>query len=133
MALTLWVGALWAIGYIAVPLLGERLADPALTAALTEQLYSVVAYLGLACGLFLIFTQVLRTHPWWRNWRLWLVGAMWLLTALNEFVLREWLPAAGSGVHLVVSFLGLALVGFGLQPEQPPSQGFPTINVGRKR
>ncbi|WP_193222170.1 DUF4149 domain-containing protein [Alkalilimnicola sp. S0819] len=132
LALTLWVGCLWAVGYISVPLLQAELPPP-VAQALAERLYETAAYLGLACGLFLLFTQVAATRPWWRNWRLWLITLMWLGAVLNAFVLSRWLPGAVSGVHLAMSLLSLALAGFGLRADTPAAGGggFPDIKPGR--
>ena len=42
LALTAWVGALWAIGYIAAPLLFAHLADRATAGSLAGSMFSVV-------------------------------------------------------------------------------------------
>ena len=80
--LTLWVGAIWAIGYIAAPTLFAMLDDRALAGVLAGRLFSIVSYLGLVCGGLLLIGQILHgTAGWRRNWRLWLIVAMLGLVA----------------------------------------------------
>lgn len=59
LALTAWVGALWAIGYIAAPLLFANLADRATAGSLAGSMFSVV-WLGLGCGSYLLLFMLVR-------------------------------------------------------------------------
>lgn len=124
--LTLWVGSLWAIGYIAAPVLFSVLDDRATAGRLAGEMFTATAVLGLLCGGFLLMLQWLR-RPSPRNWRLWVIAAMVLITALGEFALRPLMSAAGGAefgrlhgfsqlLFLAVSLLGLGLVAFGLEP-----------------
>ena len=60
LALTAWVGALWAIGYIAAPLLFANLADRATAGSLAGSMFSVVNWLGLGCGSYLLLFMLVR-------------------------------------------------------------------------
>ncbi len=52
---TLWVGSLWAIGYIAVPVLFAELRENRMMAGmLAGQMFTITAYVGLACAGYLL-------------------------------------------------------------------------------
>jgi dipeptide/tripeptide permease len=127
--LTLWVGGLWTVGYIAAPVLFASLDEPVLAGFLAGQMFTAVAYLSLVCGGGLLLFQLLRPSAGRRfHWRLWLIVAMLLLIAIGEFLVRPAMAAAAASefarlhgiaqvVYLAVSLLGLALVGFGTRPQ----------------
>jgi hypothetical protein len=71
-SITLWVGALWAIGYIAAPTLFYHLPDRQLAGNLAGQMFVLVAYIGMACGFYLLIhrltkfgTQALKQAFFW--------------------------------------------------------------------
>lgn len=84
--LTLWVGALWSIGYLAVPTLFASLDDRVLAGMLAGRMFSVLSYLGLVCGVLLL------AGHWWRQrclgWRGALLCVMLVLVAVGEFWLQ---------------------------------------------
>ncbi|MEO1767924.1 DUF4149 domain-containing protein [Thiobacter aerophilum] len=89
-AVVLWVGSLWAIGFIAAPTLFSALSDRQLAGMLAGRMFTVTAYLGMACGVYLLLYRLIA-H-----------GA----AALRQLVF--W---------VVLAMLGLTLVGhFGIQP-----------------
>ncbi|HTN95328.1 MAG TPA: DUF4149 domain-containing protein, partial [Gallionella sp.] len=45
---TAWVGGLWAVGYLAVPVLFYAQPDRQLAGMLAGKMFSLVAYLGMA-------------------------------------------------------------------------------------
>jgi hypothetical protein len=134
-AVTLWVGGLWAIGYGAAPTLFATLNDRALAGELAGRLFAVMAWIGIGCAAYLLLFLMLR-----RGWGalksgvFWLVLAMLALTAAGHFgiqpilaqlkaeaiprsvmesVLRNRFVAwhgVSSGLYLIQSLLGLALV-----------------------
>lgn len=130
--LTLWVGSLWAIGYLAVPMAFAQLGDVTLAGNYAGKLFSAVNFLGLGCGTVLIISKfisigVLVT----KLWRFWVVIVMLLLTMIFSFYLQpeiatikqlawqsdESLVARFSFFHTIsknlyflVSLLGLTLV-----------------------
>ncbi|NOT16913.1 MAG: DUF4149 domain-containing protein [Sulfuriferula sp.] len=57
-AITLWVGGLWAIGYNAAPVLFTQLADKQLAGNLAGSMFVVIAYIGMACGLYLLMYRI---------------------------------------------------------------------------
>jgi hypothetical protein len=85
--LTLWVGGLWVSGFIVAPLLFAGLESRALAGALAGNLFSIMSYIGLACGtLLLAFAWLRRKHQATR-WSLWVIMMMLALVILGEFVL----------------------------------------------
>lgn len=134
-AITLWVGGLWAIGYLAAPLLFATLPDRVLAGVAAGRLFAGIAWIGLACALLLLGLRALRNGgPVLRDRQSWLVAAMLALTLGGHFGVQpvlqrlkdEVAPApvmesrnreafgrwhgVSSGIYLVQSLLGLALV-----------------------
>ena len=58
--LTLWVGGLWAIGYIAAPTLFAMLDDRKLAGALAGQMFHIISYIGLVCGTLLFISLLYK-------------------------------------------------------------------------
>jgi hypothetical protein len=54
LAAALWWGSLSAIGFLAVPLLFQNAATPAVAGGLAAKLFSAQCWLGVACGLFVL-------------------------------------------------------------------------------
>lgn len=131
---TLWVGALWAIGYLAVPLLFAHLDDRLLAGALAGRMFTALSYVGLVAGLVLLVTIVLRRGADWRRSRLAMVALMLVMVVIGEFVIQPIMAdlklqglAAGSAeaarfavwhgiasmIYLINSLLGLVVVVLG--------------------
>lgn len=86
LAVTLWVGALWAIGYISAPSLFASLGDRSLAGTLAGNQFAVVAWLGMACGAYLLAYMLFREGM--RALRMaafWLVFVMLLLVLAGHF------------------------------------------------
>lgn len=133
--LTLWVGALWAIGYLAVPTLFALLDDRILAGMLAGRMFTLVSYLGLVCGMLLLLGTVVRQgRGVLRSVRGWLLLVMLLLVAVGEFGLQPLMAqlkaqglAEGSAqaaqfarlhglasvLYLINSVCGLLLIGAG--------------------
>ncbi|MDS4014416.1 MAG: DUF4149 domain-containing protein [Candidatus Accumulibacter sp.] len=86
-ALTFWVGGLWAIGYLVAPTLFATLAhDRALAGALAGRLFELMGWVGLGCGAYLLLFSLLRFGTiTLRRWNFWLILLMLLLTAVSLF------------------------------------------------
>jgi hypothetical protein len=54
LSITLWVGGLWSIGYLAVPVLFQLLTDKMLAGFIAGRMFSLIAYIGLACSILLM-------------------------------------------------------------------------------
>jgi hypothetical protein len=131
--LTLWVGALWAIGYLAVPVLFHYLPDRMLAGALAGHMFTLVAWLGIAAGVSLAIGELAR-HGFRPGWRFWVVLLMLVLVAVGLFWLQPLMQALKEGglqegsaraaefgrlhgisasIYLVTSLAGLVLVAAG--------------------
>ena len=89
LVLTLWAGALWAIGYIAAPILFSSLNDRALSGTLAGHMFSVVGWLGLGCGAYLLLFMFARLGgAAMKRLVFWLVLLMLLLAAVQLFGLQ---------------------------------------------
>ena len=130
--LTLWVGSLWAIGYIAVPMGFATLGDVTLAGNYAGKLFSTVNLLGLACGSVLLLTKLISFGKQvTKLWRFWLIIIMVLLTLVFSCYLQpeiaaikqlawqsddklleqfSFLHAVSRNLYMVISLLGLALV-----------------------
>jgi len=85
-AITLWVGGLWAIGYMAAPVLFASLGDRHLAGMVAGKLFALIAWVGLGCAVYLLVFLVVR----WRGGifgrsAFWLVLLMTLLAAVSLF------------------------------------------------
>lgn len=132
---TLWVGSLWAIGYVAAPTLFHYLTDRALAGSLAGHLFAYVAYIGLGCGVYLLVYRLANAGLGaFRQGFFWIVLLMLLLAMAGHFGIQpilgnlkeQALPrqvmesvfrdrfevwhGVASGVFLLQSALGLVLV-----------------------
>lgn len=131
----LWVGGLFAIGYLAAPVLFSQLADRSVAGTVAGALFSVMAWVGLACGAYLVL--FILAGKGWRAIQsgvFWIVLLMLVLTAAGHFGVQpvlvqlkaDALPrqvmesalrdrfstwhGVSSALYLVQSLLGIALV-----------------------
>lgn len=141
--LTLWVGALWAIGYIAAPVLFNVIFDRFVAGGIAGKMFTIVNYLGLVCGALLLASLAYQTGAAWRrHWQVWALAAMLVLIAIMEFALQPMMQGLKMGnpqgftpgtpeaarfgmlhgisslLYLATSLMGLALVAFGLGGQQ---------------
>jgi len=125
--LTLWVGGLWAIGFIVAPALFANLDDRALAGTLAGVMFEIIAYIGLVCSLLLLVSNQFGYPQQRINWRAVVLLIMLILVIVGQFVLAPMiaeLRQAGSSdsasfarlhglasfSYLVTSLLGLLLV-----------------------
>ncbi|MBT9567068.1 MAG: DUF4149 domain-containing protein [Thiobacillus sp.] len=59
-ALVLWIGGIWAIGYIAAPVLFASLGDKQLAGMLAGKLFGVIAWVGIASASYLLVYRIAR-------------------------------------------------------------------------
>lgn len=135
--LALWVGGLWAIGYLAAPALFADLLDRRLAGEIAGHLFYLIHHVGLACALVLITLALehYRAH-WYRAARMWLLLVMSLLVAVLVFYIQPEMQAikakmlvpgsdaarefgvwhgVSSVIYLLASLLGLALLVMGIR------------------
>ncbi len=123
--LTLWVGGLWTVGFIVAPMLFNSLEDRALAGTLAGNLFQIMSYIGLVCGVLLLLGNQFRYRR--VNWRTYVLLLMLLMVILNEFLVSPFIASlrqsdavasstfamahgTASVIFLVTSLLGLFLV-----------------------
>jgi len=85
-SITLWIGGLWAIGYIVAPTLFWTLADRALAGSLAGQLFTLIAYVGIGCAAYVLLYRLARFGgACFRHGIFWFALIMLLLTIAGEF------------------------------------------------
>lgn len=134
-ALTLWIGGLWAIGYLVAPTLFYTLADRALAGSLAGKLFTLIAYVGVGCAIYVLLFRIARFGgACFKQGAFWIALVMLLLTLAGEFgvqpilaslkhqalplevlesVFRDRFAAwhgVASGLYVIQSVLGLLLV-----------------------
>ena len=85
-AITLWVGGLLAIGYIAAPVLFASLGDRQLAGMIAGRLFAIIGWVGVGCSAYLLIFIVFR----WRSRFLkssvfWLCFLMLLMSLASQF------------------------------------------------
>lgn len=135
LSITLWVGGMWMLGYVVVPTLFQVLPDRQLAGRIAGQLFTLLAYIGISCALYLLIYQLQQfgraavQHATFR-----VTVAMLLLVLIGQFVMQpiladlkaQALPldvmhsafssqfktchAVSSILYLMQSLLGIALV-----------------------
>lgn len=89
LAISLWVGGLWAIGYVAAPTLFASLGDRQMAGLVAGKLFALIGWIGLGCAAYLLLFLVLRWGTrFFRSGVFWLVLLMALLTAASQFGLQ---------------------------------------------
>lgn len=90
---TIWVGALWTIGYIVAPALFANL-DSGAAGRVAGELFTIAAYLSVACGVLLLLAGVGRSaEPRWCSRRR-LIGLIVLVVGIGEWGVRPFMEAA---------------------------------------
>ena len=85
---TLWVGSLWAIGYLAAPTLFATLYDRVLAGTVAGSLFRTEAWASVACAILLLALQVRQKR---------LVLAMLACTVVGYFGLQPFMAALREG------------------------------------
>lgn len=134
-AVALWVGGLFAIGYLAAPVLFYHLQDRMLAGMLAGRMFAIIAYVGMACGAYLLLHRLMRLGGGaLKQAFFWIALAMLLLAVGQRFGIQPILEGlkeqalpqdvmqslfrdrfaawhgVSSAVYLIQSLLGLALV-----------------------
>jgi len=91
---TLWVGGMWAIGYVVAPVLFSRLGDRALAGLVAGKLFSLIAWIGIASAVYLL---VFRTGRYgsavFKQGVFWIVLLMLALVCAGEFGIQPIMAA----------------------------------------
>jgi len=98
--LTLWVGSLCAIGYLAVPMAFATLADITVAGDYAGKLFAAVNILGLACATVLLIAKIMLNGKHVLSlWRFWVLALMLILTLVFSLYLQPEVAA----IKLVLS------------------------------
>ena len=85
-AITLWVGGLWALGYIAAPVLFASLGDRQLAGGIAGKLFAIIGWVGLGSAAYLIIFLISRQGGrFFKSAVFWLVLLMALMSAASQF------------------------------------------------
>jgi len=145
LSVTFWVGGMWLLGYVVVPVLFKALPDRQLAGMVAGQLFTLLAYIGIACALYLLLYQLQQSGRAALRLNAFRVTvAMLLLVLAGEFILQpilaglklQALPldvmnsvfaaqfktwhAVSSILFLIQSVLGIALVLLSSKPKALP-------------
>ena len=84
--ITLWAGGIWAIGYIAAPILFSSMGDRQLAGMVAGKLLALVGWIGLGSATYLLVFLVTRWGGQvFKRAVFWLVLLMALLAAASQF------------------------------------------------
>src|SRR5574340_117126 len=85
-AVTLWAGSLWAVGFIVAPVLFSRLPDRVVAGMLAGKLFALVAWIGFGCAVYLLLFRLARFGAGsFRQGFFWIVLLMLALILAGEF------------------------------------------------
>ena len=85
-AITLWVGGLWALGYIAAPVLFASLGDRQLAGMVAGKLFALIGWIGLGAAAYLLtFVFARQGARALKGAIFWLVLLMALMAAASQF------------------------------------------------
>lgn len=86
LAITAWVGALWGVGYVAVPVLFQAQPDKILAGMLAGKMFALVAYVGMVSASYLLLYQLKRSNKTaFKQALFWIVAVMLLLALVVQF------------------------------------------------
>lgn len=88
-AVTLWVGGMWAAGFIVAPVLFSRLGDRALAGLMAGTLFTLIACIGIACAVYLLAYRAARFRlACLGQGFFWVTAIMLALVLAGEFGVR---------------------------------------------
>ncbi len=91
--LTIWIGALWTIGFLVTPTLFGILEDRHMAGMLAGKMFTAVSYIGLFSGLVLLLSEFRRSESFQSNKRVWLLILMLILVVIGEFLIQPQMAA----------------------------------------
>lgn len=84
LAVTLWVGGLWVVGYLAVPTLFYAQPDRQLAGMLAGRMFEAMGYAGIVCGIYLLLYRWLTAGRQARDGMSLLIVAMLSIALLSQ-------------------------------------------------
>jgi hypothetical protein len=135
LCMVLWVGGIWAVGYLAVPVLFQFLPDRQLAGLLAGKMFTGIAYVGIGCAVYMLAHQIQRFgRDVMKQKSFILIVAMLILVLAGQFIIQpviavlkaqafpmdvmqsalasqfKMMHGLASILYLLQSILGLALV-----------------------
>jgi len=89
LSIALWVGGMWMLGYVVVPMLFKLLPDRMLAGRIAGELFTLLAVIGIACALYLLLHQLQqfgRAALQRNTFRI--TAAMLLFVLIGQFILQ---------------------------------------------
>lgn len=89
LSIALWVGGMWMLGYVVVPMLFKLLPDRMLAGRVAGELFTLLAFIGIACALYLLLHQLQqfgRAALQRNTFRI--TAAMLLFVLIGQFILQ---------------------------------------------
>lgn len=94
LVLTLWVGAIWSVGYLVAPVLFAMLDSRQLAGDIAGHLFHLVSYLGIACAaVFLTCVALAWKHTGPRLLLVTFILGMLCVTIVGEFYITPKMTA----------------------------------------
>lgn len=85
-AITVWVGGLWAIGYIAAPVLFISLGDRQIAGVVAGKLFAIIGWVGIGSAAYLLIFLLSRWGGrFLKGSVFWLVVLMLLISVVSQF------------------------------------------------
>lgn len=85
-AISLWVGGLWVIGYLVAPVLFSSLGDRHLAGVIAGKLFELIGWIGLGCATYLlVFLSGRFGRRVFQSAIFWLVFLMAMITLVSLF------------------------------------------------
>lgn len=127
-ALALWIGGGWVVGYLVAPVLFELVPERALAGEVAGALFARMGYIGLFCAGVLLATEFSfaagRPRAFWGSRMVWCVLLMLGCTAFNLWVAQPtiaelkaagWSPQSPAGADRFAVWHGLSAAAYLLQ------------------
>ena len=97
--LVLWLGGMWAIGYMATPVLFASLDDRMLAGNIAGRLFTLMAWIGLGAALYLLgFMLARQGRAVLRRAPFWIVATMLVCVSVGYFGLQAEMAALKADV-----------------------------------
>jgi len=87
-----WVGGMWVVGYLVTPVLFQSLPDKALAGMVAGKLFTVAAYMGMVCAIYLlIYHFALQRKLFVRQGMFWIIVVMVLFLLVGQYGIQPML------------------------------------------
>jgi hypothetical protein len=96
---TLWVGGMWTVGYIAAPILFATLDERMLAGNIAGRLFAIIAWIGIGTAAYLlVFMAARQGRALLRDSLFWVVATMLACVAVGYFGLQAEMAALKAGL-----------------------------------